>query len=172
MAKLNSGTRIYGTANVDSQIYVGANVSIGTDSISVGNSTVNTQVTNTGVSVSGNILASNVYNSSTYSSNSYNTGVFLSNSYYSTLSSGTSNSYITAYIVSNNYLTNASIVYSGTQKFNANLIIANTAAVIANGVPGTAGQVLTSNGSIGSPAWVTPISTAKIYTYSLLFGRG
>jgi hypothetical protein len=40
MAKLLSGTRIYGTANVDTQIYVGSNVSINTTGFSVtGNAT-------------------------------------------------------------------------------------------------------------------------------------
>ena len=40
MALLQSGTRIYGVANVDTQIYVGSNVSINTTGLSVtGNAT-------------------------------------------------------------------------------------------------------------------------------------
>jgi hypothetical protein len=99
MANLQSGTRIYGTANVDSQIYVGANVSIGTDSISVS----------------------------------------------------------TRFIANTTQLT------------------ISTTPLSANGGTGTAGQVLTSNGSIGAPYWAntaSSVTTAKVFTYSIIFGRG
>ena len=69
MANLLSGTRIYGTANVDSQIYVGANVSIGTASISIGTQFIanTTRLTisttplsaNGGTGANGQVLVSN-----------------------------------------------------------------------------------------------------------------
>lgn len=45
--------------------------------------------------------------------------------------------------------TNAAASYSwtNTHTFNSNVTLATTAALIANGLPGTAGQMLTSNGS-------------------------
>lgn len=51
MAKLLDGTRIYGTANVDTKINVGANVAINTSAVSIGNSTVNTSLTSTTASI-------------------------------------------------------------------------------------------------------------------------
>lgn len=44
MAKLLDGTRIYGTANVDTRVNVGANLYANTTTLFVGNSTVNTTV--------------------------------------------------------------------------------------------------------------------------------
>ena len=53
MAKLNSGTRIYGTANVDTSLGVGGNVVVNTSVITIGNSTVNVVVNSSAVYVSG-----------------------------------------------------------------------------------------------------------------------
>lgn len=56
--------------------------------------------------------------------------------------------------------------YSANVTFNSNVYITNT--VIANGGSGTAGQVLTSNGSTGSPYWSTlvGVNTAAAYTFT------
>jgi hypothetical protein len=56
MAKLLSGTRIYGTANVDNQIYVGADVSINATTFGVGtiNATANGAVLNSSLLQVGN----------------------------------------------------------------------------------------------------------------------
>lgn len=53
MAKLLDGTRIYGTANVDTRINVGSNVFVNTSTLSIGNSTINTTANSTVVIVNG-----------------------------------------------------------------------------------------------------------------------
>jgi len=53
MAKLLSGTRIYGTANVDTSIGVGGNVVVNTSVLTIGNSSVNVVVNSSSVYVSG-----------------------------------------------------------------------------------------------------------------------
>jgi hypothetical protein len=79
MAKLLSGTRIYGTANVDSILYVNTSISIGNSTIVLANTTANTFVANLtqltistpvsangGVGTSGQILTSNGSTGSPY----------------------------------------------------------------------------------------------------------
>jgi hypothetical protein len=75
MAKLLSGTRIYGVANVDTQIYVGSNVSISTSAVTIGNtaavySTVNatnfTGTSNNSTYVGGLLPTAFVNTSSTF----------------------------------------------------------------------------------------------------------
>lgn len=58
MAKLNTGTRIYGTANVDTSIGVGGNVILNTSVLTIGNSSVNVVVNSSAVYVSGAPLSS------------------------------------------------------------------------------------------------------------------
>lgn len=56
--------------------------------------------------------------------------------------------------------------FAANVTFNSNVYVTNT--VIANGGSGTAGQVLTSNGSTGSPYWSTlvGVNTAAAYTFT------
>jgi hypothetical protein len=56
MAKLNTGTRIYGTANVDTSLGVGSNVVLNTSVLTIGNSSVNVVVNSSAVYVSGAAL--------------------------------------------------------------------------------------------------------------------
>jgi hypothetical protein len=104
-------------------------------SISVGNSTVNAVINTTSVSINGNILSSNVYNQATYASNTYSTATF----------------------ASNDYFTSGTISFTGVRTFNSNVVFGNT--LIANGSAGTQGQVLASNGTVGSPYWTTITSS-------------
>ena len=53
MARLQSGTRIYGTANVDTSIGVGGNVVVNTSVLTIGNSSVNVVVNSSSIYVSG-----------------------------------------------------------------------------------------------------------------------
>ena len=65
MAKLNTGTRIYGTANVDTSIYVGtSNTTTGTGGILannttlfIGNNTINNSITSIGFNTGGTTIA-------------------------------------------------------------------------------------------------------------------
>ena len=61
MAKLNSGTRIYGTANVDTQINIGANVIANTTGVFPASNTVGTQLGNT---ISRWVVSANTINAS------------------------------------------------------------------------------------------------------------
>jgi len=92
MANLQGGTRIYGTANVDTQI-----------NVATGNAVINA----TGFFVNTYPMASNSYVQTIVTtggvSNTYATNTYISNNYYSTLSTGISNSYATAAYVSNSY---------------------------------------------------------------------
>jgi hypothetical protein len=63
MAKLQSNTRIYGTANIDSTLIVGQIVSSGSLSTNTG-----TIIVFGGVGVSGNVYAANIYANGIYSS--------------------------------------------------------------------------------------------------------
>lgn len=55
MARLQSNTRIYGTANVDTSIAVGSNVIVNTSTLFIGNSTVNTFISTSGITVNNNV---------------------------------------------------------------------------------------------------------------------
>lgn len=56
--------------------------------------------------------------------------------------------------------------FSNVVTFNANLVVNNS--LVANGGVGSAGQVLTSNGSSGPPYWstVVGVNTAAAYTFT------
>jgi len=55
MAKLLTGTRIYGNASIDTALTVGSNLTINTSAIAVGNSTVNTTITSNSFSTNGTL---------------------------------------------------------------------------------------------------------------------
>jgi hypothetical protein len=147
MARLQGNTRIYGTANVDTSIGVGGNVVVNASTLFIGNSTVNTYITATGglfVNNNVNINFRTVNASASVSMRQQSDDNFV---FYSTN---------TAYgaraiwsVFANSITSNLSI--SVPTNFGANAIL--TTLLIANGGSGTAGQVLTSNGSTGSPYW-------------------
>ena len=124
MANLQSGTRIYGTANVDTQI-----------NVATGNAVINS----TGFFVNTFIMASNTYvqtlspvgyvsnsyasSATGLASNTYLAATFASNTYVQTLSTGVSNSYATATFTSNAY---------GTTTFVSNNYYSTAAAGVSN----------------------------------------
>lgn len=62
MAKLLTGTRIYGTANVDTSIAVGSNVIVNTSVVFVGNTSVNASINATAISFNGVSLTASIIN--------------------------------------------------------------------------------------------------------------
>jgi len=175
MAKLNSGTRIYGTANVDTQINIGTNVVANTTGIFPASNTVGTQL--------GNTISRWVVNANTGNFSGAVSGI-------TTLATG--NTTITGFanistsvnsalltvgtsFIANTTgayhtgLVNAASITIGSSSFTANLtaiVIANP--LTANGTTGTSGQVLTSNGTSGAPYWAASggesIRTVAYYT--------
>ena len=151
MAKLNSGTRIYGTANVDTSIGIGS-----------------TSVINaTGFYTTGIVNAASYTIGSNYIANTtgfYTTGIVNAASYTigSNYIANTTGIYTTgivnalSYSVGNTFTANTSQLY-----FNANVVIASNRDIIfsgnsgiyANNSFGTLGQVLTSNAT--SVYWST-----------------
>jgi len=124
MAKLLSGTRIYGTANVDTSVYVGtSNTTTGTGGILannttliIGNNTINTSISSAGLIVNNATIANN-------------SGVY---------TTGTINA--------------ASHTIGGTFIANTTQLTITT-PMSANGSVGTSGFILASNGATGSPYW-------------------
>lgn len=78
--------------------------------------------------------------------------------YWATVAAGVNTA--AAYVWTNTH------TFSNSVTFNANVALAN--GVIANGSLGTTGQVLTSNGSVGSPYWstLTGVNTAATYSWT------
>jgi hypothetical protein len=142
MANLQSGTRIYGTANVDTQI-----------NVATGNAVINS----TGFFVNTFIMASNTYvqtlspvgyvsnsyasSATGLASNTYLAATFASNTYVQTLSTGVtgvSNSYATATFASNTYVQTLSTGVTGvsnsyaTATFTSNNYINNSLVPVSN----------------------------------------
>jgi len=124
MAKLNTGTRIYGTANVDTSVTIGTStVTTGTGALLanvttlfIGNNTVNAYLNTIGLNVNNATIANTlgVYTTGTVNAASHTVG--------------------------------SSFIANTTQ-----LTIATP--VSANGSVGSAGFVLSSNGATGAPYW-------------------
>jgi len=195
MANLLSGTRIFGTANVDTQINVNTSV-LNATSLFIGNSTANATVNTVGVYIGGvfqgvNTSAQYAFSNTITFGNATVNAAISSNSTVTSFS-GTANNalnfggYGLSTFVTNSQLsttltnyvnTTANFTYTGTQTFsnlathNANVTI--NAAIIAGGNSGQAGQVLTSNGS-GNVYWSTvtggggggSVNTSAQYTWT------
>ena len=142
MAKLLSGTRIYGTANVDTQINVGANVVLTTTNISVGNSTVNASIGATAITSNATLGIGNTTVTGFIDVSSY--GTF----------NGTVNA-TSLNIGANISITTTSIKVGNTTQntaFSSNNIILN-GTLTANNSNGSAAYVLTSSGATGNVYW-------------------
>jgi len=124
MAKLNSGTRIYGTANIDTQINIGANVVANTTGF--GSGTIN--------ATSNGFLATAT-----------------------TISLGNT---------SVNVAITVAIVAVGATFISNTTATVVTTPLTANASTGTSGQVLVSNGTVGSPYWssVATIGSGQTWT--------
>ncbi len=129
MAKLLDGTRIYGTANVDTQVNVGANVVINTSVVFVGNSSVN-------VSVNSTIFSGTANNANYIKANngiiSNATGVYVNGN--------------------NGLITNS----TGVHVRSNNGIIANSTGTFVNG---NTGLVVNSTGVFVNATYINTISS-------------
>lgn len=175
MAKLLGGTRIYGTANVDSILYVNNSIFIGN---TTSNATVNTTVMTVNAFSVGSVNTATFYNINGQANVA--AGAFVGNAY-ATLG-GASGNYLafgqqtsSAQWIQSGYSSAGAPVYysillnplggnigignnapsdrlsvSGTTYYGGNVIFGNSSVVVgvqANGSYGTTGQVLTSNGT-------------------------
>jgi hypothetical protein len=146
MAKLNTGTRIYGTANVDTSVTVGTStITTGTGALLanvttlfIGNNTVNAYLNTIGLNVNNATIANTLgfYTTGTINAASHTVGTsFIANTTQLTITTPTS----------------------------------------ANGSVGTAGYILASNGATGSPYWRdtvrinTQVSSASVTIDATLY---
>ena len=150
MAKLQSGTRIYGTANVDTSVTVGTStITTGTGALLanvttlfIGNNSVNTYLNTTGLNVNSATIA-NV------------------SGFYTT---GTVNA--VSYTIGSSYTANSTTIALGSTFIANSSQLTVTTPTSANGSVGTAGQILASNGSSGSPYWRNTVRTNSITSTS------
>ena len=152
-----NGSAIYWTADqgsnaITSNTLTSNYVSVTTGTLSVGNSTVNTDIGNNYVSVGNSTGYVNVYSNRIYLGNTSANATINSTVY---TGSANNASYLGGVAAANYVNTSGNYTLSGNTTFSANLIIAATGEIIinaaagisANGTFGTAGQLLTSNGS-------------------------
>ena len=153
MAKLNSGTRIYGTANVDTILYVGSNSVINATGVYT-TGTVNASSHTIGSIYIANTTQSTFNSNSVFNANvtigsngdlilSGNVGIYANGTF------GTNNQVLTS---NGNgvYWANATASGGGSFSNGQSISVANivvTGSFTANSSTGTAGQVLTSNGT-------------------------
>jgi len=159
MAKLLSGTRIYGTANVDTSVYVGtSNTTTGTGGILanntvlfIGNNTSNAQLSTTALNVNTHFIANTtgVYSTGLVNATSFtvgtntianNTGLFVGTSNLIANSAGlfvaNSTGVVNAAVhqVGTAFIANSTGTFIGTSNVIANsagLFIANTTGVVS-----------------------------------------
>jgi len=159
------------TANATTSVNVGANVTVNTSSIKIGNATVNAIVNSSTITI-GNTTA----NGSDLYANNARFGALILDGTFTTTGTVIANADIippttNAYSIGNSISSFNTGYFSNVQATNINAtnsasvstaFVANTTRVTigsgiglsANGSQGTSGQVLTSNGT--SPYWETP----------------
>ena len=121
----NGGINVTGTANVSSTLNVGANVSLSTTGISVGNATVNVVANSSTITVDGLTINSSFFPAT--ANNANNLGG----------------------VAAANYVQNSgAYTISGIHTHTANIVMDGAAAkIIANGAFGNVNYVLSSNGT-------------------------
>jgi hypothetical protein len=135
---VNSSVITIATGNFSTGANVGSNVNLTTSSLQIGNSTVNTQV-----------------NSSVFSTGTGN---------FSVAANVGSNVKLTTVLLSIGNSTVNSLINSTSINIGSSTFVANASSVVisnpltANGGTGTSGQILASNGSSGSPYWITGVN--------------
>lgn len=181
-AVVNSTILTITTGNFSTGANVGANVNLTTTGLQIGNSSVNTQVNSSlisigtgnfsiGANVGSNVKLTSVLLSvgnSTVNSSVNSTVIF------STGSANISTSVNSAlFTVGSSFIANTTGVYhsglinAASINIGSGSFIANSTAVViadpltANGSTGTAGQVLLSNGTSGSPYWATAVTSVS-----------
>ena len=153
--------------NFFTAVNVGANSLVNTTSHYVGNSTVNTNITAGQVSISGVTVNSTIYQGTANNANNLggNPSTFYTNA--TNITTGTlpdarlSSAVVNtsgAFTLGGNFTYNANLTIAATGE----LIIANGAGIQANGGFGTAGQVLSSNGTGVYWATVTAGGTVNV----------
>ena len=154
---------ITGTANVSAGVNVGANVVLSTTQISVGNSTQNTTISSNNIALNGTLTA----NASNGSAGQVLTSSGAGNVYWSTVSGGGANgtsvalvantsdtqtfyfpmSNVTSGSWANGVMDTTDLYYVPSTGMFSVPSISLTGVLTANASNGTAGQVLTSNGT-------------------------
>jgi len=143
MANLQSGTRIYGTANVDTQINLSTNLTINTISFSyIGNTTTSPTIAiaNTGSLTIGNSSTTQTASIITLANSAGNVQI----------TPGTVSINATGSINAASHTVGTTFIANSTQ-------LTITTPFSANASVGTAGQVLVSNGATGSPFWSSAV---------------
>ena len=143
-------------------------MTIGIGILSVGNSTVNTQITNSSI-IALSITANNTKGAAGSVLTSNGTGMFWSNTVNTLQATSITANVLSAdslnlgsgYLTvgnstSNSIISNTSIITNTANVINLNARYANVVYLTANGVSGTASQVLTSNSS-GGVYWSTTV---------------
>ena len=166
MAKLLSGTRIYGTANVDTSIGVGGSVVINTTAMAVNAFSIGSTNTATFYNINGQAnVAAGAFVGNAYATLGGASGNYLAfgqqTSSAQWIQSGYSSAGAPVYysillnplggnIGIGNNAPSDRLSVSGTTYHGGNVIFGNSSVVVgvqANGSYGTTGQVLTSNGT-------------------------
>jgi hypothetical protein len=136
-----------GTNNYFSALYAGANSVVNTTTHFVGNTTVNTSVTAGQISISGVTVNSTIYQG-TANNSTYLNGQLAS--YYTNANNITSGTLPYAQLGANVVNTSGSFTITGTQTFQANLIVGNSTVNVAttnSSITINAGNTASLNGS-------------------------
>jgi len=165
MARLQGGTRIYGTANVDTSIVIGGNVVVNSSALSI---TGNTTTAPTAIFQGANVIIGNssitgapqaIFANSLGNTIISTTSFVLSNSTAVPFTANLSGLYHSGTINAASHTVGTSFIANATQLtttyptvHTANVSV--NGAIIANGGAGTSGQVLTSSAG-GNVYWST-----------------
>ena len=136
-----------GTNNYFSVVYVGANTIVSTTALFTGNTTVNTNITAGQVSISGVTVNSTIYQGTANNANNLNGQPA---SYYTNATNITTGTLPYAQLGANVVNTSGSFTITGTQTFQANLIVGNSTINVAttnSSITINAGNTAVLNGS-------------------------
>ena len=155
----------YWSAGLTANSLTANSIAITTGTLTVGNSTVNTDIGNNYISVGNNLSYVNIYSTYVYFGNSAANATINSTVY----TGAANNASYLGTVAAASYLTNTgTYTISGVHTHTANLVL--SAGLSGNGSYGTAGQVLTSNGTTGAPYWATVsgggVNSAAQYTWT------
>lgn len=136
-----------GTNNYFSALYVGANTVVSTTALFTGNTTVNTNITAGQVSISGATITATNYSGTANNANNLNGQPA---SYYTNATNITTGTLPYAQLGANVVNTSAAFTITGTQTFQANLIVGNSTINVAttnSSITINAGNTAVLNGS-------------------------
>jgi hypothetical protein len=136
-----------GTNNYFSALYIGANTVVSTTALFTGNTTVNTNITAGQVSISGVTVNSTIYQGTANNANNLNGQPA---SYYTNATNITTGTLPYAQLGANVVNTSAAFTITGTQTFQANLIVGNSTINVSttnSSITINAGNTAILNGS-------------------------